>query len=40
VTCVKQNNPRDVYTHWNVESHWNEKRTCIVALLRILLTVD
>ena len=25
-TCVKQNNPRDVYTHWNVESHVNEKR--------------
>jgi dolichyl-phosphate-mannose-protein mannosyltransferase len=26
VTCVKKNNPRDVYTHWNVESHFNEKR--------------
>ncbi|PNS20465.1 Dolichyl-phosphate-mannose--protein mannosyltransferase 2 [Sphaceloma murrayae] len=25
VTCAKTNNPRDVYTHWNVESHWNEK---------------
>ncbi|KAI9748496.1 MAG: Protein O-mannosyltransferase 2 [Lichina confinis] len=25
VTCTKQNNPRDVYTHWNVESHVNEK---------------
>lgn len=25
-TCVKQNNPRDVYTHWNVESHVNDKR--------------
>ena len=25
-TCVKANNPRDVYTHWNVESHVNEKR--------------
>lgn len=24
-TCVKTNNPRDVYTHWNVESHTNEK---------------
>lgn len=24
-TCVKQNNPRDVYTHWNVESHINER---------------
>ena len=26
VTCVKENKPRDVYTHWNIESHWNEKR--------------
>jgi dolichyl-phosphate-mannose-protein mannosyltransferase len=26
VTCDKQNNPRDPYTHWNVEAHWNEKR--------------
>ncbi|KAL9588490.1 MAG: hypothetical protein Q9203_002711 [Teloschistes exilis] len=25
VTCVKSNNPRDVYTHWNVEAHWNER---------------
>jgi dolichyl-phosphate-mannose-protein mannosyltransferase len=25
-TCVKKNNPRDVYTHWNVESHVNERR--------------
>ncbi|MCJ1483017.1 Protein O-mannosyltransferase 2 [Schaereria dolodes] len=25
VTCVKQNKPRDVYTHWNVEAHFNEK---------------
>lgn len=25
-TCVKANNPRDPYTHWNVESHVNEKR--------------
>lgn len=25
-TCVKQNHPRDVYTHWNVESHVNERR--------------
>lgn len=24
-TCVKQNNPKDVFTHWNVESHWNDK---------------
>ena len=26
VTCTKKNNPRDVYTHWNVEAHTNEKR--------------
>ncbi|KAJ9273608.1 CAZyme family GT39 [Paecilomyces variotii] len=24
-TCVKSNNPRDTYTHWNVESHWNDR---------------
>ena len=25
-TCVKANNPSDPYTHWNVESHINERR--------------
>ncbi|PHH69025.1 hypothetical protein CDD80_7062 [Ophiocordyceps camponoti-rufipedis] len=25
VTCTKDNNPRDTYTHWNVEAHVNEK---------------
>lgn len=25
VTCVKENRPKDVFTHWNIESHWNEK---------------
>ena len=25
-TCVKENKPSDVYTHWNVESHYNERR--------------
>ncbi|RPA82888.1 putative dolichyl-phosphate-mannose--protein mannosyltransferase [Ascobolus immersus RN42] len=24
-TCVKENKPKDTYTHWNVESHWNDK---------------
>jgi dolichyl-phosphate-mannose-protein mannosyltransferase len=24
-TCIKQNNPRDKFTHWNVESHWNDR---------------
>ncbi len=26
VTCAKDNNPRDPYTHWNIEAHWNDKR--------------
>ncbi len=26
VTCDKANNPKDPYTHWNVEAHWNDKR--------------
>ncbi|KAG5976437.1 hypothetical protein E4U56_001961 [Claviceps arundinis] len=25
VSCTKENNPRDAYTHWNVEAHWNDK---------------
>jgi dolichyl-phosphate-mannose-protein mannosyltransferase len=25
VTCTKENNPKDTYTHWNVEAHWNDK---------------
>ncbi|KAL5611948.1 hypothetical protein BROUX41_000485 [Berkeleyomyces rouxiae] len=25
VTCTKSNNPKDTYTHWNVEAHTNEK---------------
>jgi dolichyl-phosphate-mannose-protein mannosyltransferase len=25
VSCTKENNPRDSYTHWNVEAHWNDK---------------
>lgn len=24
-TCIPENNPKDVYTHWNVEAHWNDK---------------
>ncbi|RIA99183.1 glycosyltransferase family 39 protein [Glomus cerebriforme] len=24
VTCDKRNNTKDVYTHWNIERHWNE----------------
>jgi dolichyl-phosphate-mannose-protein mannosyltransferase len=26
VTCVKENKPRDTFTYWNVEAHWNDKR--------------
>ncbi|KAJ2967732.1 hypothetical protein NQ176_g9521 [Zarea fungicola] len=25
VTCTPKNNPKDAYTHWNIESHWNDK---------------
>ncbi|KAI0143244.1 dolichyl-phosphate-mannose-protein mannosyltransferase [Pestalotiopsis sp. NC0098] len=25
VTCDKSNNPKDAFTHWNIESHVNEK---------------
>lgn len=25
VTCVKENKPRDTFTHWNIESHINPK---------------
>lgn len=34
-TCVKENNPRDVYTHWNVEAHWNKKCMSFRATARI-----
>lgn len=26
VSCDKENNPKDVHTYWNVESHWNDRR--------------
>ncbi|CAG8608238.1 6097_t:CDS:10 [Diversispora eburnea] len=25
VTCDKRDNPKDTYTHWNIEHHWNDK---------------
>ena len=25
VTCDPRNNPKDIGTHWNVESHWNDR---------------
>ena len=27
VSCNKENNPGDPFTHWNVESHWNDRCT-------------
>jgi dolichyl-phosphate-mannose-protein mannosyltransferase len=28
VSCDKTNNPNDLHTYWNVESHWNERCKC------------
>ncbi|CCJ30725.1 unnamed protein product, partial [Pneumocystis jirovecii] len=25
VTCDKSNNPKDYFTHWNIEHHWNDR---------------
>ena len=25
VSCTKENDPSDVHTYWNVESHWNDR---------------
>lgn len=25
VSCDKENNPKDIHTYWNVESHWNDR---------------
>jgi dolichyl-phosphate-mannose-protein mannosyltransferase len=33
VTCDKKNNPKDTFTHWNVESHTNDKRESLQASL-------
>ena len=27
VSCVPENNPSDTRTYWNVENHWNDRRT-------------
>jgi dolichyl-phosphate-mannose-protein mannosyltransferase len=29
VSCDKENNPLDMHTYWNVESHWNDRRTLV-----------
>lgn len=39
-TCVKENNPRDVYTHWNVESHFNDRRKYRPSSLTIARSVS
>ena len=33
VSCDKENNPKDVHTYWNVESHWNDRCTFFTLLL-------
>ena len=25
VSCEKENDPKDIHTYWNVESHWNDR---------------
>ena len=37
-TCVKKNNPKDVYTHWNVESHTNERRESLTYFIHSVHT--
>jgi len=39
VTCDKENNPKDVHTYWNVESHWNERCKRFTAPLYTTLTL-
>lgn len=40
-SCVKENRPSDVFTHWNVESHWNEKRMFSYSFcLRLLMLIS
>jgi dolichyl-phosphate-mannose-protein mannosyltransferase len=34
VSCDPENNPKDIHTYWNVESHWNDR--CIFFFLPIL----
>lgn len=36
VTCTKENNPKDVHTYWNVESHWNER--CELSFVSVALS--
>ena len=36
VSCDKNNNRKDEHTHWNVESHWNDRRSSPSLLFRAL----
>lgn len=29
VSCTKDNNKKDEHTYWNIESHWNDRRTLL-----------
>ena len=37
VSCDKENNPKDMHTYWNVESHWNDWCMCFDNMLLIIL---
>ena len=32
VSCTKENNKKDEHTHWNIESHWNDRRKLLFEL--------
>lgn len=36
VSCDKENNPGDTHTYWNVESHWNHRRTFTLSARALL----
>lgn len=36
VSCINDNDPKDTHTHWNVESHWNDRRAYLSHTLSIL----
>lgn len=35
VTCDKKNNPKDTFTHWNVEAHTNDKRKLLESIKEV-----
>lgn len=34
VTCDPENNPKDLHTYWNVESHWNDRCAVPASIIR------